>query len=146
MNIIHIIISIALYFILVLLSTNLLGFLIRGLFTNPEFEKLKSEGSEFIKQEIEKSQRYDKWTNVIAFLLIVFYLYATFHFWNIGVTTVAIVLMMTRLPDLLWEIKTGKKITVGVAISMPKNALYFITTFLDWAALPVALYYFLYHF
>jgi len=128
-----------------LLSINLLGLLVRGLFTNPELEKLKSEGHEFIKQEIEKSQRADKWINVIAFLLIVGYLYATFHFWNIGVTAVAIVLMIGRLPDLLWEIKTGKKTTVGVVRSMPKNALYFITTFLDWVALP-SLYYFLYHF
>jgi len=128
-----------------LLSVNLLGFLVRGLFTNPELGKLKSEGHEFIKQEIEKSQRANKWINIIAFLLIVGYLYATFHFWNIGVTAVAIVLMIGRLPDLLWEIKTGKKITIGVARSMSKNALYFITTFLDWVALP-ALYYFLYHF
>jgi len=145
MIIIHIIISIAFYFILMLLSVNLLGFLVRGLFTNPELGKLKSEGHEFIKQEIEKSQRANKWINIIAFLLIVGYLYATFHFWNIGVTAVAIVLMIGRLPDLLWEIKTGKKITIGVARSMSKNALYFITTFLDWVALP-ALYYFLYHF
>lgn len=80
MIIIHILILIAFYFILMLLSVNLLGFLVRGLFTNPELEKLKSEGHEFIKQEIEKSQRAGKWINVIAFLLIVGYLYATFHF------------------------------------------------------------------
>jgi len=145
MNIIHIIISIVLYFILMLLSVNLIGFLVRGLFTNPEIKRLKLEGSEFIKQEIEKSQRADKWTNFIAFLLIAGYLYATYYFWNIGVTAVAIVLIIVRFPDLLWEIKTGNKITVGVANSMPKNALYFITGFIDWVALP-ALYYFLYHF
>ena len=145
MIIIHILISIAFYFILMLLSVNLLGLLVRGFFTNPELEKLKSEGHEFIKQEVKKSQRADKWINLLAFLLILGYLYATFHFWNIGVTAVALVLMIVRLPDLLWEIKTGKKITIGVARSMPKNALYFITTFLTWAALP-ALYYFLYHF
>jgi len=128
-----------------LLSINLLGLLVRGLFTNPELEKLKSEGNEFIKQEIKKDQRADKWVNLIAFLLIVGYLYATFYFWNIGVTAVSIMLMIGRLPNLLWEIKTGKKITVGVAMSMPKNVLYFIATFLNWAALPV-LYYYLYHF
>ena len=145
MIIIHIVISIAFYFILMFLSINLLGLLVRGFFINPELEKLKSESHEFIKQEIEKDQRANKWINVVAFLLILGYLYATFHFWNIGVTAVAIVLMIVRLPDLLWEIKTGKKITIGLARSMPKNALYFITTFLSWAALP-ALYYFLYHF
>ena len=145
MIIIHIVISVVFYFILMWLSVNLLGLLVRGFFTNPDLEKLKSEGHEFIKQEIEKSQRADKWLNLVAFLLIVSYLYATFHFWNIGVTAVAFILMMVRLPDLLWEIKTGKKITASIARSMPKNALYLITTFFTWAALP-ALYYFLYHF
>lgn len=145
MIIINILISMASYFVLMWLSVNLLGLLVRGFFTNPEPEKLKSDSHKFIKQEIEKSQRADEWINIVAFLLIVGYLYATFHFWNIGVTAVALVLMLVRLPDLLWEIKTGKKVTPSVARSMPKNALYFITTFLTWVALP-ALYYFLYHF
>jgi len=145
MIIVHILITIAFYFILMLLSTNLLGLFVRGLFTNPNLEKLESESHELIKQEIKKTERVGKWLNITAFLAIIGYLYATFHFWNIGVTAVALLLMIVRLPDLIWEIKTGKKITIGVARSIPKNALYFITTFLNWAALPV-LYYFLYHF
>ena len=35
-------------FHLMLLSVNLLGFFVRGFFTNPELEKLKLEGHEFI--------------------------------------------------------------------------------------------------
>ena len=125
-----------------LVSTNLLGLFVRGLFVNPEIKKLKAEGHGFIKQEIKKYERAGKWVNITAFLLIIVYLYLTFHFWNIGVTAVAVVLMLARLPDLLREIKTGKKITI---YSMPKNTLSFTTTFLTWASLP-ALYYFLYHF
>lgn len=60
MIIINILISITFYFVLMFLSVNLLGFFVRGFFTNPELEKLKSEGHKFIKQEIEKSQRADK--------------------------------------------------------------------------------------
>ncbi len=128
------------------LSINLLGLLVRGFFTNPDLEKLKTEGHEFIKQEIKKSERADKWLNLIAFLAIIGYLYATFHFWNIGVTVVAVVLMLVRLPDLLWEIKTGQELNrVASALSMPRNALHYVTTFLTIAALPL-LYYFLYHF
>ena len=146
MIIIHILISIVFYFVLMLLSVNLLGLLVRGFFTNPELDKIEAETKhDFIKEEIEKSKRADKWLNLVAFLGIIGYLYATFHFWNIGVTSIALVLMFVRLPDLLWEIKTGKKVTRSVAREMPKNALYFITTFLTFAALP-ALYYFLYHF
>lgn len=144
--IIHILISIIFYFILMYLSINLLGLLVRGFFTNPDLEKLKTEGHEFIKQEIKKSERADKWLNLIAFLAIIGYLYATFHFWNIGVTVVAVVLMLVRLPDLLWEIKTGQELNrVASALSMPRNALHYVTTFLTIAALPL-LYYFLYHF
>ena len=147
MIIVHILISIVFYLVLMYLSINLLGLLVRGLFTNPEIDKLESETKhDFIKEEIKKSKRADKWVNVIAFLAIVIYIYATFHFWNIGITAVAIVLMLVRLPDLLWEIKTGQELNrVASALSMPKNALHYITTFLTIAALP-ALYYFLYHF
>ena len=110
MIIVHILITIAFYFILMLLSTNLLGLFVRGLFTNPNLEKLESEGHELIKQEIKKTERVGKWLNITAFLAIIGYLYATFHFWNIGVTAVALLLMIVRLPDLIWEIKTGKKL------------------------------------
>jgi len=129
------------------LSINLLGLLVRGLFTNPELDKLKAETKhDFIEEEIKKTERADKWLNLIALLGIIGYLYATFHFWNIGVTAVAIVIMLMRLPALLWEIKTGQELNrVTSALSMPKNALHYITLFLTIAALP-ALYYFLYHF
>lgn len=145
MVIVNIVIAIVFYFVLMWLSVNLLGLFVRGFFTNPDINKLKLEGHDFIKQEIEKSERADKWLNLIAFLCIVGYLYATFHFWNIGFMVVALVLMLARLPDLLWEIKTGEKITTSIVKSMPKNVLYYATTFLTFAALP-ALYYFLYHF
>lgn len=147
MIIIHILISVVFYFVLLWLSVNLLGLLVRGLFTNPELDKLKVETKhDFIKDEIKKSERADKWLNLIAFLGIIGYLYATFYFWNIGVTAVAIVLMLIRLPDLIWEIKTGQELNrVASVLSMPKNALHYITSFLTFAALP-ALYYFLYHF
>jgi len=140
--VIHILLSIVFYFVLLYLSVNLLGFLVRGLFVNPELDRLKSEGSDFIKGEVEKSQRADKWINIIALILLIAYLYLLFHIWNIGVMLVAIILMAGRLPDLIWEIKHGRKIDKK---TMPKNALSLITTFLIVVALPL-LYYSLYHF
>ncbi|MCX6719830.1 MAG: hypothetical protein NTV36_01870 [Candidatus Staskawiczbacteria bacterium] len=124
------------------LSVNLLGLLVRGLFSNPELDDLKQEGHEFIKREIEKSQRADKWLNIIALILIIAYLYLLFHIWNIGVMSAAIIVMIGRLPDLLWEIKHGKRTDPKL---MKKNALYYISAFLPWLALPV-LYYSLYYF
>ncbi len=145
--IIHILISIVFYFILMYLSVNLLGLLVRGLFSNPELDKLKQEGHEFIKNEIEKSQRADKWINIIALILIVVYLYLLFHFWNIGVMAVAIIIMVVRLPDLLWEIKhyNGKLSYANAKLLLPKNTLSTIRGLSFLLIIPI-LYYFLYHF
>ena len=131
-----------------ILSTNLLGFLVRGLFINPELNKLKSETKhKFLKQEIEKNQRADKWTNVIALILIILYFYLLIHFWNIGVAIVAAVIMADRLPDLVWEIKNynGKLSFRNAKLLLPKSALSKIIG-LDFIVLIPLLYYFLYHF
>jgi len=138
--IIHILISVVIYFILMYLSVNLLGFLVRGLFSNPEIDKLRSESHEFIKHEIEKSERADKWINIIALILIITYLYLLLYFWNIGVMIVAIMFIIGRLPDLLWEIKHGRKIDKTAS----KNAWFYISAILTFGALPV-LYYSLYY-
>lgn len=138
--IIKLLISVAGWLVLVYLSTNLLGLFVRGLFSNQEMDDLRRDGSEFIKKEIEKGDRADKWINVIALILILIYLYSLLHFWNIGVVIAAVMLMASRLPDLLWEIKHGKKLSYTEAKALPKDALFFITTFLTFGALPVLWY------
>jgi len=152
--IINILISIAFYLILIYLSVNLLGYFVRGLFVNPELDisRLEEEGcsDEFVNNslamEFKKNEPNAKKINIIitiiALILIITYFCLLFYFWNIGVMAVAIMLMATRLPDLLWEIKNGKKINLK---TMPKNTLAYITTSLDWLGLPI-LYYFLYIF
>jgi len=143
--IIHILISIIFYFVLLWLSVNLLGLLVRGLFVNPELDKLKSESGDFIKREVEKSERTDKLINIISLILIIVYLYLLFHFWNIGVMVVALIIMVERLPDLMWEIKNGRKLTRAEVKALPHNTIFYITSFLPWLCLPL-LYYFLYYF
>jgi hypothetical protein len=147
MIIIQILTTIIVYLVLMYLSINLLGLLVRGLFANPEGDKLKAETKhDFIKNEIKKIESADKKINLIAIFLIVGYLCVTFYLWNIGVTAVAMILMLARLPTLVWEIKTGQEHNrVGSALSMPKKNLNYLTTFLTLVSLP-ALYYFIYHF
>ena len=140
MTITHILISIAFYFILMYLSVNLLGLLVRGLFSNPELEKLKQESHEFIKHEIVLSERANKWINIIALILILVFFFLLFHFWNVGVVAAGVMIMVGRLPDLVWEIKHGRKTNLKL---MKKNLLFYISAFLPWVAYPV-LYYFLY--
>jgi hypothetical protein len=99
--IVQILISVVAYFVLSFLCANLLGFLVRGLFTNPELIRLKQDGDEFIKQEIAKSERVNKWINVIALFLIVAFIYSLFRFWNVWVVASVLLIIAGRLPDLL---------------------------------------------
>ena len=154
MIIIHILITVIFYFILMYISVNLIGFFVRGLIVNPDLDllRLKEEGygDEFIEKSLamkyKKNEPAAKRSNIImttiALVLILIYFYLLSLFWNIGVTSIAGIFMLTRLPDLIWEIKNGKKLTPK---NMPRNALYYITSLSTFAFLPV-LYYFLYHF
>jgi hypothetical protein len=141
--IIHILITIGFFLVLMYLSVNLLGFLVRGLFTNPELDKLKQDKNthEFIKKEIEKSQHADIWINIIALVLNIAFFYLLFRIWNIGVAAVAVIIMAGRLPDLIWDIKHGRRTDPNL---MKKNFLYYASAFLPWLGLPV-LYYSLYY-
>lgn len=141
--IVHILISIFFLLVLMFLSVNLIGLLIRGLFSNPELDRLKQDEKthEFIKLEIGRIERADTWINIIALILLATYMYFLFHFWNIGVVAVAAILMCTRLPDLLWEIRHGRKIDIK---SAPRTTLSHAMVVIDWLMLP-ALYYSLYY-
>ena len=125
------------WFVLMYLSTNLLGLFVRGLFTDPEIDRLGQEGSDFVKQEVRKNKRADIWMNITALALIVGFFYLLFHFLNIYALLAAVMLMAGRLPDLIWEIKHGKKINTS---TMPKNLTYWLTSLLDWASLPMLWY------
>ena len=117
-----------------ILNVNLLGFLVRSLFVDPEINKIKEASNEFIKNEIEKLQRANKKINILALILIFIYFYLLFHFWNIGVVFAGIIIMIGRLPDLIWEIKHNKKVRPEL---MKKNALYYMSAFLPWLAIPI---------
>ena len=142
--IIHILISVVFFFILMYLSVNLLGLFVRGLFPQQELDRIKKEDPVFIavagsdKEYIRKQKR----TTIIALILNIAFFCLLFRIWNIGVVVVVIIIMAGRLPDLLWDIRHGKKTDPKL---MRKNALYYISAILPWVALPV-LYYSLYHF
>ncbi|MER3570196.1 MAG: hypothetical protein C4348_01105 [Patescibacteria group bacterium] len=155
MIIIHILISIVFNLILWFLSINLLGFFVRSVFfAFLEVEYLRSKVLDTLKlpevvrkwteEKIEKAQRNSILFGFVVLLLIIGYLYATYYFGNIGITVVALMHMISRLPDLLWEIITGQDRPFSIK-TYPKNVLFYITPILWWATFPV-LYYFLYHF
>lgn len=98
------------WFILMLIGTNLVGFFSAGLIR-------KNIGLSFF---------------VTALGLL--YLVLLLKFLNIGVVIAATMLMVSRIPDLLWENRYGQKIDKR---NKPKGLQYSLATLIMWAALPV---------
>ena len=93
-----------------LIGTNLVGFFSLGL--------------------IRKNIGISLFVTVIGLL----YLFLLLYFLNIGVAIAAMLLMVARIPDLIWENRYGQKIDKK---NRPKGFRYTLATILMWAALPV---------
>ncbi|MEO7311099.1 MAG: hypothetical protein ABIX01_11925 [Chitinophagaceae bacterium] len=102
------------YFVLLFVGTNLIGLIVRSFLT-------KGGGI----------------TGIIFSLIAAGYLYCLYHFFNIGVATAGLVHMITRIPDLLFEIRTGEKVS---NTNKPKGPLYITTSILSWLTLPLLWY------
>ena len=135
------------WFVLMLLSTIFLGLFVRAFFvSDPALDALDqlesgkgvSEKMEtFIASERKEQRRANIFANLTTLVLFLGFFYLLFYFLNIFAVVAAVMLMAGRLPDLLREIKHGRKINVQ---ELPKNWGYWATSFLDWTSLPVFLY------
>lgn len=98
------------WLVLVLVGTNLIGMLVRGLVLITDVEDQLSKQNDTFKKIASEiyNPKTERKVNMIALLLILAYLGILFYFWNIGVVIVALIIMIARIPDLLWEIKHGK--------------------------------------
>ena len=81
--IINIFLSIVFSFVIMIISSNVLGFFVRGLFPQKEMEQMNIEINEF-----ENYSKKIKGINFLSLILIIAYLYALFHFWNIGISII----------------------------------------------------------
>ena len=139
MSILCILKAVVAWVILMLVSSNLLGFVVRGLLWAPPPVDLPpdSPAHEVLSGASKRMSVGNAIVTLISIILAGVYLYALFYFWNALLTVAAVLLMVSRLPDLLWEIRTGKKVTPQ---SRPKGASYTVTTILMWAVLPLIWY------
>lgn len=113
-------------------GTNLLGMIVRGI--RPTNVK-DSEGN---LTPIENISSNTSIVMTIIFIAISFlYFFALFHYWNIGILSAGLILMFTRLPDLLFEMKTGSKIN---SKNIPKRPIDILCNILSWLALPLVWY------
>jgi len=131
-----IVLSIVGYFVLMFITTNLTGMVVRGFFRDTNLEKLKKDKKthSFIKQEIVKNDRADDIITIVFIIISILFLYSLYHFFNIWAFIAALLLIIIRVPDLSWEIRTGKKITAN---DRQKGGLNSITDIMSWVALPI---------
>jgi hypothetical protein len=112
--------------VLIYTSINLLGMVVRGFFRDSSLEKMKNdeETHEFIKSEINKHNRAGGLTTVIFIILALVVFYVLYTYVNIWCVLAVLLLMFSRTPDLLLEIRTGKKFDRN---NKPKGVVYAIT-------------------
>lgn len=113
------------------LGINLVGFVVRGLLFSAD---APLGGSPIIVAEYGKLKRNNLIVTIFFIAVTAAYLYMLSRLWNIGVAVAAAMPMLGRLPDLLFEIKTGEKVSRA---NMPQGVLSNLGLVLDWAALPV---------
>jgi hypothetical protein len=122
--------------VLMLVTTNLVGFVGRGFLqpiVTPELRAIESSGGP-VAAEISGMRRAGRVVTAVSVLLMIGFLWWLGATWNVGVTAAAVLLMVSRAPDLVWEIRTGHKVT---SQTMPKGLVSEGAGLLTWIALPV---------
>ena len=131
--VVQIAITLVSWLAIMFVSTNLTGLLMRALATNRELSEITS-ANEILAQEIQKSQRM---TKIISVALIIAFLGILCYFWNAVLLVAGLMLMLSRVPDLIWEIESGRALERG---DMNKPQFSLLSTLLAWTSLPVVWY------
>ena len=112
--------SLITYFLLIVVCSNIIGMIVRGIINIESLNK--------------KSNLILTFIFMLIAILLIFLLY---RFINFGIAISAILLMISRIPDLLNEIKTGSKTSI---YNIPKGPIHSIMTILYWGALVLIFY------
>lgn len=119
------------WFVLMFIGTNLIGMAVGGL-AHPIHGSTSDEA--FLSREIAKGRTRAYVSSLFFCVLVVVYLVVVWRYLSPGAALAAAMLMLTRIPDVLQEMRTGERIT---ATNMRKNGIDYVTTVLMWLALPV---------
>lgn len=122
------------WILLIIAGTSLLGLIVRGIFQ--PFQPIGID-EPLLNRYISKQKRVGILLTVFFSLTGVFYFYLLYHYVNIGVVIAQLMIMIARLPDLILEIRTGKKMKFGTKLKGPIN---YLVTLLLLASLPVLWY------
>lgn len=123
------------YLVLMWAGTNLLGMIVRGIL--PTYKK-DADGNLQLAMDVKSSGGVA--ITVASCVIAILYFYALYHYWNIWLVISAAMLMVSRIPDLLHEMRTGEKFTLKNRKNMPNRPIDFICNLLSWGALPLTWY------
>ena len=124
--------------ILMLVGTNLIGFVVRGIvWAPPSTDGPTDRVRELLRHESRRVSVANRAMTCFAVLLAVAYLFALFYFWNIWLALAGSLIMVARIPDLLWEIRTGKKATRK---NLPKSSVHIVAQAFFWGSIPLIWY------
>lgn len=126
------------WLVLTLVGINLIGYVVRGFFP-PALPTDTSEGrlKELLASEARRFHAANNVMTLVGIVLTAAYLFALYRYWNVALAIAAVLVMVSRLPDLLWEIKTGTKVTQENA---PQSVIYYVGQLLWLLALPLTWY------
>ena len=144
--------AIVAWVILLIIETNLVGLVVQGLFWSlPRIDAPTDRVREVLTRESRRLVMVNHAITLFFFVLTAAHFFALYYFWNIGLAVTAGLVMISRLPDLLSELRTeawrkalaAKGIPVGkkaLDARTSKGAIYVVTTVLDWLCLPLTWY------
>jgi hypothetical protein len=126
--------------ILALVGVNLIGLIVRGFFWRPP--AIDAPPDDPILHEVlgRESRRMSVANRAITASSILFaagYIFALFYFWNGGLALAAGIIMAARMPDLIWKIRTDKKVNRP---NLPKGPTYIVAVILLFASLALVWY------
>lgn len=118
------------------ISTNLVSIVVRGLVEIPFIKNFEAEAEilPVLRKEVKVYKRFNFWFTLFCIVGGVVFIYVLFRIWNIGVAMTAVLLMVARVPDLLFEIRTGRKVSRW---HMPRGLVSTLLALLIWATLPL---------
>jgi hypothetical protein len=125
--------SILAYLIIMFISTNLIGLIVRGLILPTG----NIEESSIAQREINKYNRSSNISTLIFILIALLFIFILYSYWNIFMALAAIIIMSGRIPDLINELKSGKKFKSNNSKFQSRD---YIATVLGWQPFPILLY------
>ncbi len=126
--------AIGAWVLLMFIGTNIIGFIVRGFVEMSTMNRPKDDIPSTPHGEVASDRHFNRTLTFLFVAIGIAYVCVLYWVWNIGVAIAALILMVTRIPDLLREIRTGYKTTF---LSMPRGPFDLFLTILDWAVLPL---------